>query len=43
VELLEDCGFDPHLLHPLLCKAIASAQLKNAKVDAAVHGAAAAR
>ncbi len=24
VELLEDYGFDPHLVHPLRCKAIAS-------------------
>jgi transposase len=23
VELLEDYGFDPHLVHPLRCKAIA--------------------
>jgi transposase len=29
VELLEDYGFDPHLVHPLRCKAIASARLKN--------------
>ena len=36
VELLEDCGFDPHLVHPLRCKAIASARLKNDKVDAAI-------
>jgi transposase len=36
VELLEDYGFDPHLVHPLRCKAIASAGLKNDKVDAAV-------
>src|SRR5215469_16080154 len=35
VELLEDYGFDPHLVHPLRCKAIASARLKNDKVDAA--------
>ena len=28
VELLEDYGFDPHLVHPLRCKAIASARLK---------------
>jgi transposase len=34
-ELLEDHGFDPHLVHPLRCKAIASARLKNDKVDAA--------
>jgi Transposase len=27
VELLEDCGFEPHLVHPLQCKAIASARL----------------
>ena len=36
VELLEDYGFDPHLVHPLRCKAIASARLKNNKVDAAI-------
>ena len=36
VELLEDYGFDPHLVHPLLCKAIASARLNNDKVDAAI-------
>jgi transposase len=35
-ELLEDHGFDPHLVHPLRCKAIASARLKNDKVDAAI-------
>ena len=29
VQLLEDYGFDPHLVHPLRCKAIASARLKN--------------
>src|ERR671929_84764 len=34
VELLEDYGFEPHLVHPLRCKAIASARLKNDKVDA---------
>ena len=31
VQLLEDYGFDPHLVHPLQCKAIASARLKNDK------------
>jgi transposase len=36
VELLDDYGFDPHLVHPLRCKAIASARLKNDKVDAAI-------
>jgi transposase len=36
VELLEDYGFEPHLVHPLLCKAIASARLKNDTVDAAI-------
>src|SRR6266496_3302125 len=36
VELLEDYGFSPHLVHPLQCKAIASARLKNDKVDAAI-------
>jgi len=38
VELLEDYGFAPHLVHPLRCKAIASARLKNDKVDAAILG-----
>jgi transposase len=36
VEVLEDYGFEPHLVHPLRCKAIASARLKNDKVDAAI-------
>jgi transposase len=36
--LLEDYGFAPHLVHPLRCKAIASARLKNDKVDAAILG-----
>ena len=36
VELLENYGFAPHLVHPLQCKAIASARLKNDKVDAAI-------
>src|SRR6266550_4326268 len=36
VELLEDYGFSPHLVHPLRCKAIASARLKNDKADAAI-------
>ena len=35
VALLEDYGFEPHLVHPLQCKAMASARLKNNKVDAA--------
>jgi transposase len=35
VELLESYGFAPHLVHSLRCKAIASARLKNDKVDAA--------
>jgi hypothetical protein len=38
VELLEDYGFTPHLAHPSRCKAIASARLKNDKVDAAILG-----
>jgi predicted ester cyclase len=38
VELLEDYGFAPHLVHPLRCKAIASARLKNDKADAATLG-----
>src|SRR6266704_103584 len=36
VEVLEDYGFDPHLVHPLQCKAIASARLKNDKAGAAI-------
>src|SRR5262245_16789883 len=36
VTLLEDYGFEPHMVHPLRCKAIASARLKNDKVDAAI-------
>ncbi|WP_191971898.1 IS110 family RNA-guided transposase [Streptomyces luteolifulvus] len=35
LELLQDHGFEPHMAHPLQCKAIASARLKNDKVDAA--------
>src|ERR1051326_7213789 len=31
VQLLEDYGFEGHLVHPLRCKAIASARLKNDK------------
>jgi hypothetical protein len=31
VQLLEDYGFGPHLVHPSRCKAIASARLKNDK------------
>jgi transposase len=38
VALLEDYGFTPHLVHPSRCKAIASARLKNDKVDAAILG-----
>jgi transposase len=34
--LLEDYGFDPHLVHPSRCKAIASARLKNDKAGAAI-------
>ncbi len=33
-ELLEEMGFEAHLAHPAACKAIASARLKNDKVDA---------
>jgi transposase len=36
VELLEAYGFAPHLVHPLQCKAIASARLKNDKAGAAI-------
>ena len=35
LELLEGYGFEPHMARPLQCKAIASARLKNDKVDAA--------
>ncbi len=35
IELLQDYGFESHMAHPLQCKAIASARLKNDKVDAA--------
>jgi hypothetical protein len=43
VALLEDYGFAPHLVHPLQCKAIASARLKNDKARRGDLGAAAAR
>src|SRR6266576_1257121 len=43
VELLEDYGSGPHLVHPLRCKAIASARLKNDKGRCGDLGAAAAR
>jgi hypothetical protein len=43
IELLEDYGFDPHMVHPLRCKAIASARLKNDKGRCGDLGAAAAR
>ena len=33
-ELLDEMGFEAHLAHPAACKAIASARLKNDKVDA---------
>jgi transposase len=33
-ELCEDLGMETHLAHPFRCKAIASARLKNDKVDA---------
>jgi transposase len=36
VELLQDYGFEAHLVHPLRCKAIASARLKNDKAGAAI-------
>ncbi len=42
VELLEDYGFAPHLVHALRCKAIASARLKNDKGRRRDLGAAAA-
>jgi transposase len=34
LELLEDCELVPHLAHPSRCKAIASARLKDDRVDA---------
>src|SRR5215468_5339082 len=42
VELLEDYGFGPHLVHSSRCKAIASARLKNDKGRRRDPGAAAA-
>ena len=42
LRLLEDYGFNPHLVHPLRCKAIASARLKNDKGRRRDFGAAAA-
>jgi len=41
--LLEDYGFEAHLVHPLRCKAIASARLKNDKGRRRHFGAAAPR
>ena len=41
--LLEDYGFEAHLVHPLRCKAIASARLKDDKGRRGHLGAAAAR
>jgi hypothetical protein len=41
-DLLEDYGFETHLVHPLRCKAIASARLKNDKGRRRDFGAAAA-
>jgi transposase len=35
VELLEELELEPHLVHPSRCKQVASARLKNDKVDAA--------
>jgi transposase len=35
-DLLEGRGFESHLVHPLRCKAIASARLKNDKARAAI-------
>jgi transposase len=35
VDLLEELELEPHLVHPSRCEAIASARLKNDKVDAA--------
>jgi hypothetical protein len=36
LELLEGYGSGPHMVHPLQCKAIASARLKNDKAGAAI-------
>ena len=36
VELLEGYGFDPHLVQPLRCKAIASARLKSDEAGAEI-------
>src|SRR5215203_1088073 len=36
VDLFEERELQPHLVHPSRCKAIASARLKNDKVDAAI-------
>lgn len=33
-DMFDDLGLDAHLVHPLECKAIASARLKNDRVDA---------
>jgi hypothetical protein len=43
IGLLEDYGFGPHMVHPLRCKAIASARLKNDKGRRGDPGPAAAR
>ena len=43
LRLLEDYGFEAHLVHPLRCKAIASARLKNDKGRRRDPGPAAAR
>ncbi len=43
IGLLEDYGSGPHMVHPLRCKAIASARLKNDKARRGDPGAAAAR
>jgi hypothetical protein len=42
-DLLEDYGFEAHLVHPLRCQAIASARLKNDKGRRRDLGAAAPR
>ena len=42
-DLLEDYGFEAHLVHPLRCKAIASARLKNDKGRRSDRGPAAPR
>ena len=43
IELLEGCGFDPHMVHPLRCKAIASGAAEERQGGCGDLGTAAAR